>query len=69
MSEVFRQYEAMVQVLSHMAAGYKVYIEAFGWDGSDGYRLDTEKRSTGEHVVVTGKTIPAACELLAEKLR
>ena len=67
-AEVYSQFEAMVAVLRHMAAGYKVYIEARGEDGADGYSLETERRD-GKVVMVTAATIPLICVAAAKALR
>ena len=67
-AEVYWQFEAMVVVLRHMAAGYKVYIQARGDDEADGYLLETERRD-GRYVSVTENTIPLVCVAAAKALR
>ena len=67
-AEVFQQFEAMVAVLRHMTAGYRVFLEARGEDGADGYSLETEQRNGG-YFEVTEATIPLVCVAAARKLR
>ncbi len=62
------EHRAMLVVLKHQVAGYRVHFSALGEDWADGYELLTEARS-GEPVAGGGPTIPAACLALARGLR
>ena len=67
-AEVYRQHQAMVEVLRHMAAGYKVYVTSRGEDGGDGYSIETETRDNG-FIEVTEGSIPLCCVGIAAALR
>jgi len=59
---------AVLTVMMHQAAGYKVHIQALGEDGADGFELETERRD-GTYVQVKGISMERACEALAEALK
>lgn len=58
---------SMEVCLMHMAAGFRLEVEALGDDGSDGYTIRTECRKRN-YIEETGKSISDAAVLVANKL-